>query len=145
MFLLLQPTDFQIKNTCFLEKKINMIMEGFFTKIIFSNAFMTMNGLFFKLAIQKSANSKSPHFLQFDPVCHKELITRLSIIEKQLLTYYASFYNVQKIPVYNLKTQLQNGSIKYYRNSSSGSFYIKISGIWENQSEIGITFKILED
>ena len=54
MFLLLDPKDFNIKNIYFLEKKSNKLMDGFFTKIIFTNSFMTMNGIFLKLAIQKS-------------------------------------------------------------------------------------------
>ena len=156
MFLLLQPNDFNIKYIYFLEKKSNKLMEGFFTKIIFTNSFMTMNGIFLKLVIQKSPLiQKTSYFLQFDPNCHKEVINRLSIIEKQLLLYYITFYNIQKTPVYNLKNQLQNGSVKYYRpfykedtykiQSTVDSYYIKISGIWEDQYEIGITFKILED
>jgi hypothetical protein len=144
MLLLLQQTDFFIKNVYFLEKKLNMIMDGYFTKIVFTNSFMTMNGLFFQLPIKKLNYSKSPYFLQFDPVCHKDLITQMSIIEKQLIQYYMSFYKVQKTPVYTLKNQLQNGSIKYYKNSVGGLLYIKISGIWENPSEVGITFKIIE-
>jgi len=140
MFLLLQPNDFNIKNIYFLEKKSNKLMEGFFTKIIFTNSFMTMNGIFLKLVIQKSPLiQKTSYFLQFDPNCHKEVINRLSIIEKQLLLYYITFYNIQKTPVYNLKNQLQNGSVKYYRpfykedtykiQSTVDSYYIKISGI----------------
>jgi len=144
MLLLLQQTDFFIKNVYFLEKKLNMIMDGYFTKIVLTNSFMTMNGLFFQLPIKKLNYSKSPYFLQFDPVCHKDLITQMSIIEKQLIQYYMSFYKVQKTPVYTLKNQLQNGSIKYYKNSVGGLLYIKISGIWENPSEVGITFKIIE-
>jgi len=144
MLILLQPTDFFVKNIYFLEKKINMIMDGYFTKIVFTNSFMTMNGLFFQLPIKKLNYSKSPYFLQFDTVCHKDLITQMSIIEKQLIQYYMLFYKIQKTPVYTLKNQLQNGSIKYYKNSVGGPLYIKISGIWENPSELGITFKIIE-
>jgi hypothetical protein len=149
MFILLQPTDFSIKNIYFLEKKMNMIMDGFFTKILFTNSFMTMNGIFVQLPIKKIPSLKSQYFLQFDQNCHKELINQMIIIEKQLLQYYSIFYNVQKRVVYNLKNQLMNGSIKYYKNfsnnpSAGGILYIKISGIWENHSEIGITFKIIE-
>ena len=144
MILLLQPSDFNIKNIYFLEKKMNMIMEGYFTKIIFTNPFMTMNGVFLQLPITKSNFSKSPYFLQFDPICHKDIITQMCIIEKQLIQYYMSFYKVQKNPVYSLKNQLQNGSVKYYKNFVGGLLYIKISGIWENLSEVGITFKIIE-
>jgi hypothetical protein len=144
MLILLQQSDFLIKNVYFLEKKINMIMEGYFTKILFTNSFMTMNGIFFQLPIKKLNYSKSPYFLQFDQGCHKDLINQMSVIEKQLIQYYMSFYKVQKTPVYALKNQLQNGSIKYYKNSVGGLLYIKISGIWENHSEVGITFKIIE-
>jgi len=53
-----------------------------------------------------------------------------------------------KIIVYTLKNQIENKCIKYYKDYSSyskpASFYIKISGIWENQYEIGITFKLIE-
>lgn len=142
MLILLQPTDFFVKNIYFLEKKMNMIMDGYFTKILFTNSFMTMNGLFFQLPIKKLPVFKSQYFFQFDPLCHKELISQMSIIEKQLIQYYMSFYKIQKIPVYTLKNQLQNGYVKYYKNG--GLLYIKISGIWENQSEVGITFKVIE-
>jgi len=58
------------------------------------------------------------------------------------------FYGItKKTTVFNLKTQLQNGYIKYYveyYGSNKGSYYIKISGVWESQSEIGITYKIIE-
>ena len=117
-------------------------MEGFFTKLIFTTPFMTMNGLFFHFPIQPTIAN---HFIQFDTVSHKELIYRLSLIEKQLIQYYFMFFGINKTPVYALKNQLQKGSVKYYRDGSQGgSFYIKISGIWENYNEAGITFKIIE-
>ena len=122
-----------------------MIMEGFFTKLIFTTPFMTMNGLFFQFPIQPTVIN---HFIQFDTVNHKEIIYKLSLIEKQLIQYYFMFFGINKTPVYALKNQLQKGSVKYYRDISPGSigteFYIKISGIWENQYEAGITFKIIE-
>lgn len=132
-------------------------MEGFFTKLIFTTPFMTMNGLFLQFPIQPSVIN---HFLQFDTMSHKDIIYRLSLIEKQLIQYYFMFYGINKTPVYTLKNQLQKGSVKYYRDAGSNpyfsangdstemgyksDFYIKISGIWENQNEAGITFKIIE-
>lgn len=145
MLLLLPPSNFHIQNIYFLEKKINMIMEGFFTKLIFTTPFMTMNGIFCQFPVQPSLTN---HFIQFDTVSHKELIYRLSLIEKQLIQYYFMFFGINKTPVYALKSQLQKGSVKFYRDVSPGSkstaFYIKISGIWENYNEAGITFKIIE-
>jgi ribosomal protein RSM22 (predicted rRNA methylase) len=94
-----------------------------------------------------------------DAISNKEIIQKMIDIEKQLLQYYIQYFslsyeksetNIQnKTIIYNLKNQLQNGSIKYYKEyeyyyQKPSSFYIKFSGIWENQSEIGITFKLIE-
>jgi hypothetical protein len=58
------------------------------------------------------------------------------------------FYNSNKTPIYSLKSQLQRGQVKYYRDVAPGAtetaFYLKISGIWENSYEVGMTFKIIE-
>ena len=56
-----------------------------------------------------------------------------------------------------LKEQLQEGSIKLYRdsfynyidyscnnNSCSSIVLLKISGIWENDENIGLTYKFIE-
>jgi hypothetical protein len=120
-------------------------MDGFFTKFIFSNTFMTMNGLFFQLP----PVTNSFNFISIDTICQKEWIQRICIIEKQIIQYYQMFYNIQhKVPLYTLKNQLQKGVMKYYRDFQPGcsdpKYYLKISGIWENQREIGITFKIIQ-
>ena len=146
MFLLLNPSNFHIQNIYFLEKKINMIMEGFFTKIVFSTEFMTMNGLFFQVPF--SSSNSFGHFLPISPSIHKDVIQRLCSIERHLVQYYMMFYNSNKTPIYSLKSQLQRGQVKYYRDVAPGAtetaFYLKISGIWENSYEVGMTFKIIE-
>lgn len=146
MFLLLNPLNFHIQNIYFLEKKMNMIMEGFFTKIVYSIDFMTMNGLFFKVPF--TLPNSSSHFISISRSGHKDIIQRLSSIEKHLIQYYMMFYNSNKTPVYLLKSQLQRGQVKYYKDVAVGSmetaFYLKISGIWENSYEVGMTFKIIE-
>jgi hypothetical protein len=51
-----------------------------------------------------------------------------------------------KTPNYSLKQQIQNGSIKYYKDhmTKGNLYYIKLSGIWETHNEIGITYKMIE-
>jgi hypothetical protein len=125
-----------------------MMMDGFFTKLVFTTPFMTMNGLFIQLPFHSPSINYS-NYLSIDTIKEKECIHRLCVIEKQLLQYYQMFYNIRKIPIYTLKTQLQKGFIKYYRDIQGYStkdcgFYLKISGIWENQNEIGMTYKIIE-
>jgi hypothetical protein len=119
-----------------------------------------MNGLYIDVPIKNIINkNNSKNIIQLDAISNKEIIQKMIDIEKQLLQYYIQYFslsyeksetNIQnKTIIYNLKNQLQNGSIKYYKEyeyyyQKPSSFYIKFSGIWENQSEIGITFKLIE-
>lgn len=143
--LLLSQNDFTLQCIHFLEKKINMIMDGFFTKICFSDSCITMNGIYIDIPLQISF-SITKNILHFDYTTNKDIIHKLSNIEKQLIQYYIFFYGISnKTPTYSLKTNLQSGSIKYYKDSNESSgYYIKISGIWETRTEIGITYKIIE-
>ena len=160
MNILLYSNDFDISNIYFLDKKTNMIMDGVFTKIIYSNNCISMNGLYIDVPIKNIINkNNSKNIIQFDAISNKEIIHKIIDIEKQLLHYYVQYFSLShekretnmqnKTIIYNLKNQIQNGSIKYYKeydcySQKPCSFYIKFSGIWENQSEIGITFKLIE-
>ena len=107
---------------------------------------MIMNGLFFKLPQVLN----SAYVLTIDTNQHKEWTNRIHVIERQILQYYQMYYNIQKNSVYILRNQLQKGIIKYYRDNeknylqASTGYYLKISGIWETQTDIGITFKVIE-
>ena len=169
MNLLLNLTDVSLDKIYFSDKKTNMIMDGFFTKLMFSNDYVTMHGLYIDMPIKNPMVNKiySRNVLQLDIYNNKDIIQKFIDIEHQLLQYYSMFYqlsinesdtcmsirdrkNKSKSFSYNLKSQLQNGSIKYYKDMNDSQsaktsfFYIKISGIWENQDEIGITFKLLK-
>jgi len=165
MNILLYINNFNLSQIYFLDKKTNIIMDGVFTKIIYSNNCMTMNGLYIDFPVKNIMTNKinSKNILQLDTIINKDLFQKLIDIEKQILMYYITYFSPlqsefhtnekmntlqNKTIVYNLKNQLQSRSIKYYKEydcySKSGLLYIKISGIWENQNEIGITFKLIE-
>ena len=164
MNILLHANDVALSQFYFLDKKTNMIMDGVFTKIVYSNNCMTMNGLYIDFPIKNVMTNRihSKNIIQLDMVNNKELFQKLIELEKQILQYYVQYFSdtdtrfsnekrhsiQNKTIMYTLKSQIQNGSIKYYKEydsySKPGLYYIKISGIWENQSEIGITFKLIE-
>lgn len=146
MILLLKLPQFLISGISFLEKKVNMIMDGYFVKIIYSDDCMTMNGIYLEMPLILSS-SVHKNMLSIDTVSNKDIIYKLSVIEKQLIQCYMLFFGISnKVPSYYLKQQLQSGYIKFYRDyeSSKSNYYIKISGIWETTDEIGITYKIIE-
>ena len=174
MCLIIPSDDFKMHYLIFMEPKPNMLLEGNFTKLIYSDDKMIMNGLFLDFPIEEqkmnkhlqnysnymyhlsnnsinSNNYYNKNMLYFDIVENTETLHILCEIETKLLDYYSEYNSVYKRPVYILKKQLINGKIKYYReqplqqtDSTNRRFYIKISGIWETKEEIGITYKINE-
>ena len=152
--------DFNINNVYFLDTKKNIIMDGNFTKIIYSEPTITLNSIYIHFPIQKQnfnkvLNKNVIHFSLLNPT-NIHIIKELNRIEHEVIECFKIFYKINKNNVYSLKDQLKCGNIKiYYENSEQKSFslndstivpryIIKISGIWENMNSIGITYKILE-
>ena len=97
----------------------------------------------------KNIISFQPNYPSNIPVIHQ-----FSLFEKHLLDYYKQYTFCTKKPVYLLQTQLLSGSSKFYRDLNENTlnrhspnevhYIIKISGIWESDTTIGITYKFLE-
>jgi hypothetical protein len=79
------------------------------------------------------------------------MILKISDLEISILERYNHFLKMykkyQKSPVYNLTTQLKSCSVKLFddidKNLDECNLVLKISGIWESDKEIGITFKFI--
>ena len=149
MFLLLNFDDYEFFNVFYGPKKNNMIMNGFFTKLIYSNQYITLYGLFFYLPL-KTTTSFINHTSCLDiSFLYKDTIQQLINIENHLLSTYAEHINkknVVKNGVSCLQNQIQTGFLKYYKENGYNKkhLYIKISGIWETDKDFGITFKIIQ-
>jgi hypothetical protein len=138
--------DVNVENVVFLEKKKNIIMDGNFTKIIYTDTCVTINGLYINFPIQYTSYYSNSIYI-LNTLNNLKIIKTLVEIEYNLLKYYKQFYNVYKNVIYNINNQLVNGKIKLYREeipSHKTKIILKISGIWENVNEIGITYKFLE-
>ena len=150
-------------NFIFLDKKRNIIMDGEFTKIIFSNEHITMNGIYTMCPMQFQAindrTGLNKNILYFQPyhASNMPLLNIFSEIEKQILRYYKEYYTSSKTPLYSLHNQLHSGNVKIYKSYNEQSispppgfapimkkYVIKMSGIWETDRNIGITYKFLE-
>ena len=152
--------DFNINNVYFLDTKKNIIMDGNFTKIIYSELSITLNSIYIQFPIHKHnfnkvLNKNIINFSLLNPV-NINIIKELNRIEHDIIEYFKIYYKNNKNNVYSLKSQLKTGNVKIYcENSGQTSlsltnniinprYIIKISGIWENMNSIGITYKILE-
>jgi hypothetical protein len=156
MNILISPEDFHISQLFLTDSKENTIMDGNFIKLIYSTDFLTFNGIFLDFIIKfpekKIFNSKQ--YLFFNPE-NEDIIHTFERIEKSILELFIQI-NMDKNPdIINknisqgIYKQLKNGIIKYYQytNIASGDtpkYYIKISGIWETATQIGLTYKLIQ-
>lgn len=104
----------------FLEPKPNIIIEGTFSKVIYTHKDFTMNGIY-----------------MYIPPDYKmtEAVRRL---ETNILLQYAKHNNTKKEPFL--------GSFKKQRipDNNIERTVLNISGVWENESHFGITYKWTE-
>jgi len=139
-------------NIHFLETKINNIMVGDFTKLIYTNENMTLNGLYIHIELHLNNTIKKLHdapkqVVYFNNNSHnKTIIHNLIQIENQLLNLYNLYKNCNKRPKYILQQQLLSEFIQLYSESASNNncIVLKISGIWETDIAYGITYKFIE-
>jgi hypothetical protein len=174
MNIVINPTKFNGRNIFFLDKKKNNIIDGCFSKIIYSSEYFTMNGVFFVIPfVSKSTpcnvpftsgkiygreGLSHPEFLENKyTVCfythdvkNLQYITLLSEIENTIINTYKEMHGLKKCNNLVLTNQLYKGFFKIYKEKQSckstieKTYMLKISGVWENANEVGITYKFIE-
>jgi hypothetical protein len=229
MNIIINPTTFNSKCIFFSDKKKNNIINGCFSKIIYSPEYFTMNGIFFVIpftikshmsisnppGIENSSFFRSVNpALSFDDksstdnllahynkytvyfythdVKNLQHITLLSKIENAIINTYKEINGLKKRSNLVLSNQLYKGFFKIYKekrrtitkllhspsytqgnvsgesqdtegsvktcvdrtpfsvlrskeeNEKNTEYMLKISGVWENAEEIGITYKFIE-
>jgi len=158
MNIVFEIDDVLHQNIYFLDQKRNIIMDGYFTKLIYSNEHFTMNGIYLHfsmkdLKIDNILNKQCVHFHPYHPK-NLEFIQMLSMLELHILELYKKTHKCNKRISNNLAKQLYSGIVKitpdYYGGAVNGSadvvppsdYIIKISGVWENSEDVGVTFKL---
>jgi hypothetical protein len=158
MIVTLDLSKFILSNMYFLDTKKNIIMDGNFTKLIFSNEFFVMNGIYILFPIDHNGSEKIMNKTQirFNPFqqYNQTLINEFSKLEKSILEYYKQtrMCNCKIVPL--LQKQMLIGFMKTNKeyknqflineNNKNIQYVLKISGIWETQDEIGLTYKLFE-
>lgn len=149
--LMLPLNEITSENVFFLDGKKNILMEGIFMKIIYMNEWFTMNGIYlsFPVKVQHidiNPNMGQKHIIYFSVEDHIDLIERIEILERTILEKYKCISG--KFPVYSIQYTLRTGFFKIYKESKmlqkNTGFAIKISGIWENAKNYGLSYKIMD-
>ena len=152
--------DFNKNQILFLEPKKNIIMDGHFTKLIYSNSHITMNGLYFALPLQIQTTDyiSNRHIIRFSVKENAEYIAHIIDIEHQIIEYFKQYYGITKYSAYILHDHLHNGHLKFFSsihdsekpakecdiNTRNIQYLLKISGLWENENSVGLTYKVVE-
>lgn len=140
-----------LQNLFFMDSKKNIIMDGKFTKVLYSDDLLTTNGVsivipFHNTSLDKTYNKTMLKFQTSDPT-NAKLCNELAWIEKYILDYYKQITSNTKTSTTTLNDHMKNGNVKIYRDSNATSIkhvIIKISGIWEDQTRVGLTYKFME-
>ena len=153
MLLTFKLNDILIYNVFFLETRKNIIMDGKFTKIIYSDENIVMNGVYMNVYLNEYTYDKSySRIIMKDTKNNISIIKKLSDIEYYILKYFNHINGTDKKIQLLLKEQLDTLVIKVYRENCpyvngfnvNSQFVLKISGVWEDNSNIGLTYKIME-
>lgn len=153
MNIALNIDDFHLNHIYFNEPIENTIIEDSkFIKLIYSNDDVVLNGLFLFLdikPIQKEVYFKKIKYY-FELNNNMQKLNKIFEIEESILQLYNKNKNKKMI----IKDVLKSGILKLFPNyedeiqnnkvvNDINNFILKISGIWENNDEIGITYKII--
>lgn len=128
---------FDIKNIFIMPPiKNTLITNGLFHKLLYSNNLFTSNGLYIKIDYNDTKYVNGRLYYNIDTnIC---TIDTIDSIEKYIL---GKINNSNKKIYQKINDQLRSGNIKLNNNVSS--VILKISGLWENDNSIGISYKIL--
>jgi hypothetical protein len=153
MFLVKNIDQYDNTNIYFCDPiKNNIMHEGMFIRIIYSTPLITLNGINLIVHLNDVNIEKyyNKYKCTFNINTHRDIIDNIRLIEMNLLKSI-NIYN--KSPQYKVFEQLRNGNIKLFldndnmRNNISSNtvtsnlFMLKISGIWETDTQYGITYK----
>lgn len=148
------------RNISFNEPVKNAIIsDSRFIRIQYVDPNVTLMGLLYEVPIKEISNCSN---------VYKKCIITYNVHNRENIKTFDEFKQIESIilhkyqsnqsniefknPIFNLRSHLDSGIIKIYSDadniynkptSNNDTFVLKISGIWENDSEFGLTFKIL--
>jgi hypothetical protein len=141
MNALIKTHGFSKDNLSFLDTKPNTLISGLFTKINYSDAFLTMYGLYVNIPFEINTNKNKLTVSVFRLLCD---------IEINILADYIKFRKLdpEKVNVaIKFGEYLQNRFeiVNTANNSEMAAAYIKVSGVWENTTgNMGLSFRIIQ-
>jgi len=148
MNLAINIDDYNENNVFFHEAIKNTVIDNSnFIRCIYSNELFTLNGIYIKFNLHISHIDK--YFNKYKCNYEKESNQYVLGVLEHIETSILHRKNIQnKRMIYKIREQINLNNIKLFTenvdNLIYGRFILKISGIWENETEYGITFKFMD-
>ena len=127
MNLVLDINEIKYNNIFFYESVKNTVMnDSGFIRIIYSNSEIILNGIYIKIDVKDE---------------NIQLFDNIDILERTILNQY----NSNKLQNNKLKDQLfyNINRINRINKDNKYIYLLKISGIWETEHMIGLTYKFI--
>lgn len=124
--------------------KNNVMNEGNFIRILYSTPTFVLNGVYLLIRLNDIIVEKyyNKYKCIFNVNNHKDVIESVKIIEDNLLKKINVKNKFAQNKIYD---QLKNGNIKIFSDVNPktymNTFLLKISGIWETDTQYGVTYK----
>ena len=142
MEILLDIDKIQENNIYFKDRIINNIIDGYFSNILYSTEYFVLNSINLKinLNIKQIEKKFNKYNIYYDIMENVKLINKLSYIEKCILKKYT----LDKTHILLITNIFLKGNINLIKKQNKiNDIILKISGIWDNGCECGLTYKIL--
>ena len=133
----------------FSEKvKNNILSNGYFYRIYYSDEFFTSNGLYILFNLKDTQIDKYFNKMKctFNRGKNSNIISAIKELEVTILKALPTVSN--RMFVCRIEEQLNNNFIKIFSNggykgnpTGDVNILLKVSGIWENDGEYGLTFR----
>ena len=122
MNLVLDNNNYNINNIYYYDAVKNTVMDDSkFVRIIYSDNNIILNGIYLKLEVEKIMEDNN----------------YIEKLESEILRKY----NNKKLVSNKLNDQIQY----YIKKYTNAILILKISGIWETDTMIGLTYKLIYD
>jgi len=151
MFLCVDDKSYKQQSILFSQKiKNNIINNGFFHKIYYSDEYFTSNGLLFLFDLKdvKVENYFNRIKCIFSIVKNNNILNFIRKLEKQIILDFN--WESKYKSIFRIEEQLKNEYIKIFSDEKikrgklkNLKILLKISGIWCNEQDCGITFRFL--
>lgn len=151
MVQLCKPVESISKNCIFFCEPIKntVIDNSVFIRIIYSNENMSMNGIYINFSILVSSIEKyyNKHKCNFNVQTLENhcILAKIFALENEILNKMSVDNKIKK---FKIAEQMKLGFIRLFSNDLSIgtekktlTFILKISGVWENSTEYGLTYK----